>query len=277
MAVRAFEPGQRGWGVQVIEGNEASTLAHLDSGSGVAITEPFALQSGLTAGNQLSLPTESGERLFDIIAVYRDYNAGGASELMSLALYRELWRDNELDGVGIELMDSTFTEEIANEVANILPGGSARITTATGIKRISVGIFDRTFLITEVLRILAGSVAFLGLLSALMALQLARRREFGILRSLGFAPRDLRQLIVTETGIIGICAGAIAVPVGVALAALLVFVINVRSFGWTMEFNVAVSALVPGFLLAITAALLAAIAPAFNSYRASVADALRDA
>ena len=277
MAVRAFEPGQRGWGVQVIAGNETSVLAQLESGSGVAITEPFALQSGLTAGNQLSLPTESGEHLFDIVAVYRDYNAGGASVLMSLALYRQLWRDNELDGVGIELVDSTFAEEIENEVASLLPGGSARITTATGIKRISVEIFDRTFLITEVLRILAGSVAFLGLVSALMALQLARRREFGILRSLGFAPRDLRQLIVTETGIIGICAGAIAVPVGVALAALLIFVINVRSFGWTMEFNVSVSALVPGFLLAITAALLAAIAPALNSYRPSVADALRDA
>ncbi len=275
--IRAFEPGQRGWGIQAVEGETNSAVELLESGNGIAITEPFALRSGLSAGDQLRLPVGDSERSFDIVAVYRDYNAGGASVLMALSLYRQLWRDDGIDGIGLELASATEIDDVEADVAAQLRSGAARITTATGIKSVSLEIFDRTFLITEVLRILAGGIAFLGMLSALMALQLARRREFGILRSLGFAPRDLRRMILTETGIMGVCAGVIAVPVGIALSAALVFVINVRSFGWTMEFTVLPSALLPGLLLAVAAAVLAGIAPAFSSYRHPVADALRDA
>lgn len=196
---------------------------------------------------------------------------------MALSQFRSVWNDNGLDGIGIEVRNSNDIEAVAGDLSQRLPAGAARLTTSAGIKRISLEVFDRTFLITEVLRILAGGIAFLGMLSALMALQLARRREFGILRSLGFAPKHLRQMIITETGIIGLCAGLIALPVGVALSALLVFVINVRSFGWTMEFNILPQALLPGLLLAVTAAVLAGIAPALRSYRYPVADALRNA
>jgi putative ABC transport system permease protein len=87
----------------------------------------------------------------------------------------------------------------------------------------------------------------------------------------------MRRLILTETGILGVCAGMFAAPIGIGLAALLVFVINVRSFGWTMEFRVEPGALLPGLLLAFGAALLAGIAPAMRSYRGPVADALRHA
>lgn len=277
IVVRAFQPGSRGWGISTVDGDAQSATAALESDSAIAIAEPFALRSGLSPGDQLGLSTNEGEQLFGIAAVYQDYNTGGANVLLSLSLYRRLWGDTAIDGIGIEAADGADVSALAAEISELLSPASVRVTTTTNIKRISLEIFDRTFLITEVLRILAGSVAFLGMVSALMALQLARRREFGILRSLGFAPQDLRRMIVTETGIIGVTAGAIAVPVGILLAALLVFVINVRSFGWTMNFEVAPAALLPGFLLAVTAAILAGVAPALNSYRASVADALRDA
>jgi putative ABC transport system permease protein len=253
-----------------------SATSRLESGSGIAITEPFALRSGLTAGDQLRLPGDVGEHSFEIVAVYRDYDAGGAAVLMALSQFRQLWRDDSVDGIGIEVAAAADVSAVETDIARQLPQGAARITTATGIRRISLEIFDRTFLITEVLRLLAGSIAFLGMLSALMALQFARRRELGILRSLGFAPPDLRRLLITETGIIGVCAGVLAVPVGVALAALLVFVINVRSFGWTMDFQVHTAALLPGFCLAVAAAMLAGIFPALRSYKHTVADALRD-
>ena len=276
LTIRAFEPGMRGWGLQTTRGSADSAVARLDSENVVGITEPFALRSGLSIGDQLTLPVGEGQTSFEIAAVYRDYNAGGASVLMALSRFRSLWNDEGLDGIGVEIGNASDVESVAADLSRRLPPGAARVTTSTGIKEISLEVFDRTFLITEVLRILAGGIAFLGMLSALMALQLARRREFGILRSIGFAPRNLRRLIITETGIIGLCAGIVAIPVGIALSALLVFVINVRSFGWTMEFQILPSALLPGFALAITAAVLAGIAPAFSSYRNCVADAFRN-
>ena len=46
-------------------------------------------------------------------------------------------------------------------------------------------VFDRTFAITVALRLLATVVAFIGVLSALLLLQLEKQREVGILRAWG--------------------------------------------------------------------------------------------
>lgn len=275
VAIRGFRPGERGWGLQVMAGNAQEAARQLASGQAVAITEPFALRSGLGVGDELRLPHAGGELMADIVAVYRDYNTGGAGVLMALSLLERLRGESGIDGVGVEVGNGAPIGALESRIRARLAGSAARITTTAGIKSISLEIFDRTFAITEVLRILAGTVAFLGMLSALMAVQLSRRREFAILRALGFLPGELRRLIVTETTILGVCAGAFALPIGIALAALLVFVINVRSFGWTMAFEVVPSALAPGFLLAVGAALLAGIGAAVYDRRGSVSDALR--
>ena len=90
----------------------------------------------------------------------------------------------------------------------------------------SLEIFDRTFAITGVLRLLAFVVAFIGVLSALMALQLERRRELGVLRAHGMIPRQLWELVITQTGLMGIVAGLLAVPAGLVLAVVMIFVVR---------------------------------------------------
>lgn len=274
--VRAFDPGQRGWGLQTISDSGPSTTSLLDAGAGVAITEPYSLRTGLTVGDELPLPISGDAGALPIVAVYRSYDAGGASVSISLQKFREMTDDAGIDGIGVELRDGFPVTEVVRDIEKAAPPGATRITTSAGIKRISLEIFDRTFLITEVLRLLAGAIAFLGMLSALMAVQIERRREFAILRSIGFAPRDLWRLIMTETAIIGTSAGLLAMPVGLLLAALLIYVINVRSFGWTMAFELQPFTLVPGAALAVFAALLAGIWPALRSYSEPVAAALRD-
>jgi putative ABC transport system permease protein len=60
------------------------------------------------------------------------------------------------------------------------------------------------------------------------------------------------------------------------LAAIMIFVVNRRSFGWTVEMETAPGVLVEAVLLALGAALLAGLYPAFRTARTSPARALRD-
>ena len=113
------------------------------------------------------------------------------------------------------------------------------IQSNRALKKISLEIFDRTFRITGVLRMLAGLVAFIGVLSSLMALQLERTRELGVLRANGLTPGQVWQLVTSQTGLMGLAAGLLSIPVGLALAAIMIFVINRRSFGWTIHMEVA--------------------------------------
>ena len=151
-----------------------------------------------------------------------------------------------------------------------------RIRSTSGIEELSLKVFDRTFRITEVLRVLAAVVAFLGVLSALLAIELERGHELGVLRALGFSARDLALNLLAQTGLLGLAAGLVAVPLGGAVAALLVHVINRRAFGWTMSFVPTAEPVLAGLGLAIGAALLAGVYPALRAGRIALNAVLRE-
>ncbi|HEX5941719.1 MAG TPA: ABC transporter permease, partial [Anaerolineales bacterium] len=136
-------------------------------------------------------------------------------------------------------------------------------------------VFDRTFAITAAMQLVTTLVAFIGVLSSLLALQLEKAREMGILRALGLTVAEMRRLTFWETGLLGASAGLLALPTGYILAWILIFVINQRSFGWTLQMHADPAPFAQAFLLAISAALLAALYPAWRIGRMQPAAALR--
>ena len=101
-------------------------------------------------------------------------------------------------------------------------------------------IFDSTFAITYALEIIAVVVAMLGVAATLLTLVLERRRELSMLRLIGAARRQVQRVVVIEAALIGAVSQAIGLVVGLALSVVLVYVINVQSFGWTIQFRVPV-------------------------------------
>jgi putative ABC transport system permease protein len=97
-----------------------------------------------------------------------------------------------------------------------------------------------------------------------------------VLRALGLSPSQIAGLSLTQTGLLGVAAGILAIPLGIVMAELLVDVINRRSFGWGMELNVSVEPIAIGTFLAIIAAVLAGIYPALRLSRGSIVAGLRE-
>jgi putative ABC transport system permease protein len=136
-------------------------------------------------------------------------------------------------------------------------------------------VFDQTFAITTALNLLATVVAFIGILSALASLQLERTREFGAMRANGMTRRQLFRLTLTETGLMGAIAAVMAVPVGTVLAWVLVYIINLRSFGWTLTLGLRPEFYAQAALVALIASLLAGVYPALRIGQIQPARALR--
>lgn len=275
VGLRAVSPGPRGFGLDVIQGEASKAFAALAAQPAVAVSEPFAYRYRLGVGDVLTLPTPKGPRDFPIVAVYRDYNTGGNAVVMGLGPYRRIWHDEGSSNIGVDLSASAHASELASSIAALLPEG-ARLRSSEGIIGLSLVIFDRTFRITEVLRVLAALVAFLGVLSALLSIQLEKTHELAVLRAVGFGPADLGRLVLTQTSLLGVAAGFAAIPIGAVLAALLVYVINRRSFGWSMDLALAPGPLLSGLALAVGAAVLAGILPAIRIARANLAGSLRE-
>jgi len=248
------------------------------SADAIFVSEPFAWKSGLNAGDSLQLKTATGLRPFKIEGIFADYRAGKGLIMMRLDLYQRYWLDSGLSSIGVVLSAAaTESGEAKQSIRRVLGSYSEPLMMRSDgeIKSMSLDIFDRTFAITHVLRLLTVGVAFIGILSALMALALERRREFAVLRAIGVTPQELRLLLFVQTGLMGIIAGVLALPLGYMMSRLLVNVINVRSFGWTMDFHVPLVVLLQTLLLAVVAALIAGWFPARQLSRIVPAEALR--
>ena len=275
VAIRAMEPGTRGWGLTLVGGEAPAAFEALAVGEGVIASERLLFARDLRVGDELALPSPTGLWSVPIVGAFRDFNTGIPAIVMALDRYRAQWRDDELTGVGLDLApeaDSAAVEAAVRSRA----GASLRLRSSARLEELSLAVFDRTFKVTEVLRTLAGMVAFLGILSALLAIELERARELSVLRTLGFTPAGLGATLLTQTGLLGLAAGLAAAPLGTALALLLVHVINRRSFGWTMDFVMTPQALASGVALAVVAALLAGIYPAWRASRIELGAALRE-
>ena len=276
LSLRALDPGPDGWGLRMTAGG-TEAVARMESAEGILVSEPLAYHRQLLPGDNLILPTVTGETAFTILGVFRDYSTNGGTVLMPLNLYRSHWADDDINGIGVYLDDEIERQTILGEMRDVFGAGTpVRFRSNDFIRERSMAIFDRTFRITEVLRILAGVVAFFGLASAVMSIELERGRELAVLRALGLRPRQVQALTLAQTGLLGLAAGLFAIPLGIAMAALLIEVINVRSFGWSMDLAIAAQPLALGVVLALSAALLAGIYPAVRAVRVGVAGQLRE-
>ncbi|WP_455205955.1 FtsX-like permease family protein [Kaarinaea lacus] len=270
-----------------IEGDASSARNAFYDNEAVLISEPYSFRHNLHVGDTVTLPTDRGEKTFNIAGVYVDYGSEQGAITINRKTYLQYWNDGSISSLGIYLQHDTNTDEFMAELREIVDNELSNpykqikeqdleIRSNVAIREASIAIFDRTFAVTQVLRLLAIIVAFIGILSALMAIQIERSRELALMRAIGLTPRQLWIVVSGETGIMGALAGLLALPVGISLAVVLVYVINRRSFGWSMELSVDPFVLAQAIILAVVAALLAGAYPASRLSRIKPAGALRE-
>ncbi len=240
----------------------------------VFVTEPYAYHQGIEIGDSIKLRTAQGEQSFKVIAIYADYSGDQGHIAMSRNIYQRYWPDLGYSGIGVYAEQGSNVVQLEADIKQLLKPYQT-VRSEQVIYKVSMQMFEHTFKITETLRWLAAIIAFVGVFSALMAIQFERTRQLGILRAMGMTPGQLSRLISIETGLMGLIAGLFAIPVGFIMVYLLIFVVYLRSFGWTMAFHFDLSVIFQGLLLAIISALLAGVLPALKMAHTKPADALR--
>jgi putative ABC transport system permease protein len=243
----------------------------------VIISEPLANRLDLGKDDSMIvLNTAIGPQSFEVAGVYYDYASTQGTVTMALTVYQAFWKDSEITALGLRLDPGVDLDATVQRVEDVIAGKQRLIVRPNQALRDEVlEVFDRTFAITAALQMLSTIVAFIGVLSALLSLALEKQRELGILRSVGLTVRQLWGLIMLETGLLGSVAGFLALPTGYALAVILIYIINRRSFGWTLQMQVEILPFLQALLIAILAALLAGIYPAYRMSRMAASEAMR--
>jgi len=183
--------------------------------------------------------------MFFVAGVWRDYARQFGTIAMEQTDFARLSQDRRVNDIAFWLTPSADLAAVRDElrqIANRLshtPGGEAgallEFGSAAEIRATSLRIFDRSFAVTYWLQAVAIGIGLFGVAASFSAQVLARRKEFGLLVHLGLTRRQI-LLVIAGEGAAWTTLGALAgICLGLAVAVVLVHVVNPQSFHWTME------------------------------------------
>jgi putative ABC transport system permease protein len=178
---------------------------------------------------------------FFVAGVWRDYARQSGSIAIDRRAYERISPDRRVNDLAFWLQDganpATVQQGIRALAEQEAPGAGALLEfgSASQIRATSLKIFDRSFAVTYWLQAVAIGIGLFGVAASFSAQVLARRKEFGLLAHLGLTRRQILT-VVTAEGAVWTSVGAIAgLGLGLAVAAVLVHVVNPQSFHWTMD------------------------------------------
>lgn len=243
----------------------------------VVVSESFSLKHSIHAGEHVTLAMPDGPQRFRVVAVYYDYSNDRGVIVMDQKTLSKHFGPLAPTSLTIYLRRGASPDSVRTEILKALDGRyRVFIYTNSALRAEILRIFDSTFAITYALELIAIFVAILGIASALLTLILERARELAILRMVGADRGQVGRMVVTEALVLGGVSQMIGLSVGLVLSLVLIYVINVQSFGWTIQFHLPVSFLLQSTLLVLVAAGFAGLYPARRAARMQAVEALAE-
>jgi putative ABC transport system permease protein len=253
----------------------AEALARLHEG-GILVSEVLAYALGLQVGDTLALPTPAGPRAFRIGAVVRNYSETQGVIYLARPQFEATFGADTPGHGEVWLRPGASPEEALAALERMPALRGMRIAPNAALRTEALRIFDRTFAITEMMGTLAAFVAFMAVVSALTALLEERMRLLGYLRAVGLSRRGLGVSLALEAALLATVAAVTSWVTGLLMAWVLVFVINRRAFGWTLQFLPGEGSYGRLLLLALGAALLGSAYPIWRATRLSITATIRE-
>jgi putative ABC transport system permease protein len=220
----------------------------------VWVSEGMVDLYGWSLGSRQSLPLAGRAVTVTVAGIWRDFARQHGSVTMTLADYQRLSGDQDITDGALWPSPGVTPARLAASIQNNVPATRQLEFSEPGaIRELSLRIFDRSFAVTYLLELVAIAIGLAGIGATFSAQALARAKEFGMLRHLGATRTELMRLLALEAAgltLFGVIGGGV---LGLAIALVLIRVVNPQSFHWNMDLAV------PWTLLgAITVLLVAA-------------------
>lgn len=242
----------------------------------VWISEIVADVYGYDIGDVVHLPIGDENVAVTVSGIWRDYARMQGAVMMTLDKYRELSGRNEVADAQLWLAENTNIDEVRRSLRAALPESGVEISEPHELQSESLAIFDRTFAVTYALEAVAIAIGLAGLSASFSALTLARRREFGMLRHIGFSRAQILRMLGFEGLLVSALGLVVGIMLGWVMSVVLIDVVNRQSFHWSMDIHLPLSGLSVFAISMLVAAMLAAVASARRAMAGDVVRAVRE-
>ena len=235
----------------------------LARGEGVFANEQLARRVPLKLNDSVTL---DGGRSLPVIGVFSDYGNPKGVFMIANDLLTELYPEANRLRYAVRIAPEKAAG-LAAELRDRFALPTDHVIDQATVKEFSLRIFERTFAVTSALNVLTLGVAFIAILASLLTLSAIRLPQLAPAWAMGLTQRRLAWLDILRSMALACFTMLAAVPVGLALAWLLLAVINVEAFGWRLPMHVFPMDWLRLLLLALASAGIAALIPALRLAR----------
>ena len=271
-----FDVQRRFGRLRYLPGSTGDPLALALARDGAIVTESYAHRHRVAAGDTLALALANGLARLPVTGVIYDYSTDAGAVFLDRVLYARITGERRTESLALYLapgVDAGHAREAVIAAAG--PELSITATPNQVLRRRVLQVFDQTFQVTWALQLIAIVVSVLGVTGTLTALVLQRGAEIASLRAAGARRAQVRTMVLVESGLIGGIGALLGGVAGLALALLLVDVINKQFFGWSIQFTLEPWVFVQAFVVMVVAACLAGLGPARLAAGRGAAQAMR--
>jgi putative ABC transport system permease protein len=230
---------------------EPGTFTAIEGSQPALVSETFARRFDVLKGGVIELGTAVGARTVSPIGIFADYGNEFGSVVVDEATWRNWTLKDRPINSSLYLKPEADPNVVRDRLRLEFPGLDVR--NAQELRALALGIFEQTFQVTTALNGIGLTVAMIGLLLGLFAIFEESIRSWQTLGYLGFPKRSLVLTAGVEGAGIAAAAWISGTVLGLVLGWLLIAVINVQSFGWSLIWQVPV-----GSILGFGAVLIAA-------------------
>ena len=205
--------------------------------AGLALaSEAFMRRFRKKVGEEVAIPTPAGEHRVRLAGVFADYGNERGTLLIDRKQYAAWWGNELIATITLKLRPGVNPEAIRAQIRRDHP--ELNVFTNRALREQALRIFQETFAVTYALEIIGVTVAVTGLGLTLASIFLQRRGDLMTLRALAWTRGEIATAATAEGLLLSLAGLAAGLMLSVALGALLVFVINRQSFGWTLQFHI---------------------------------------
>ncbi|MDP9730529.1 UNVERIFIED_ORG: putative ABC transport system permease protein [Rhizobium sp. SORGH_AS285] len=248
-----------------------TTWDEIASGRGAIVNEQLWRTGKASPGQKIQLP---GGWSATVVGVFSDYGNPSGQVIIGIDALVEHYPDVEKLRYGLRLAPeevADFRRSLMDEFG--LP--EANIVDQASLKRQSAAIFEQTFAVTGALNVLTLGVAGFAMFSSLLTLASLRLPQLAPVWALGLRRRDLAWLEFIRTLALWFITFVAAIPVGLALAWVLLVIINVEAFGWRLPMILFPMEWLKLGLVALVAAIMSVLIPVRRLAKTTPTDLLR--
>jgi putative ABC transport system permease protein len=264
-------------GVPLRDGRDARSAFAEARAKGVLVNEAFAHRFDVNEGDRVEIEARGATLEREIAGVFYDYGDSQGLAVIDRADFLALYPDDGPREIAVFLgANSSVVDARARLLARLEGRYRVDVLSNAELKQRVMAAFDRTFAITRTLQAVAAIVAVIAVFSVLSALVLERRADIGLLGALGASTSQRAGFVLCQSLLLCLVGSAGGAACGILVGVVLVDVVNLQSFGWTLHYHQPWSSIAAVIGSVVAACIVAALIPAASAARASLHDALRE-